>query len=64
MLISEATLGAAKTCGGCDAPAEIQMNGYGGPDERVAWCAQCALQLARKILEDLCELHTKGGRHG
>lgn len=51
-------------CGG-DTPAVIEMHGYGdGPHGSCHWCADCALQLARKITEDLCELLTKGGRHG
>lgn len=46
-------------------PAVIKASGYG--DDEIGdcnWCADCALQLAREILEDLCELRIKGGRHG
>jgi len=39
---------------------EIIMWGYAEGD--VALCRSCALQLARKLLEDLCEL--AGDRHG
>jgi hypothetical protein len=50
-------------CGGED--AEITMLGYGddGPGN-CHWCVECALQLVRKIMEDVCELRTKAGRHG
>jgi len=27
-------------------------------------CLDCALQLSRKLLEDVCEIATSGGRHG
>ena len=50
-------------CGGED--ADIVMIGYG--DDQVGdcnWCADCAMQLARMLMEDLCELKTTGGRHG
>lgn len=51
-------------CGACGAPAEIEMHGYIEGDTSCNWCAGCALQMARKLLGDLCELLTKGGRHG
>jgi hypothetical protein len=44
-------------CGG-DTPEVIAMFGYGGGTRH--WCAACAMQLARKILEDLCELKQRG----
>lgn len=49
---------------GCD----IWMRGYGCDIESkethdVLLCRDCATQLARKILEDICEF-TKGGRNG
>jgi hypothetical protein len=27
-------------------------------------CSDCAMQLARKLLEDLCAVLTREGRHG
>jgi hypothetical protein len=42
-------------------PSEIVMFGYCG-DAGIVLCRSCALQLARKLLEDLCELD--GDRHG
>jgi hypothetical protein len=52
-------------CDNCHEPAVIQMHGYGdGPSGTCNWCADCALQVVRKTSEDLCELLTKGGRHG
>jgi hypothetical protein len=52
-------------CDYCGEDAEITMTGYGDDySGNCHWCADCAMQLARKILEDLCELKTKGGRHG
>jgi hypothetical protein len=53
------------TCDYCQEPAVIEMHGYGdGPTGTCAWCADCALQVVRKTSEDLCELLSKGGRHG
>jgi hypothetical protein len=53
------------TCDYCQAPAVITMNGYGDSEtSRCNWCADCAMQPAQKIMEDLCELLTAGGRHG
>jgi hypothetical protein len=52
-------------CDYCDEPAVIELRGYSGPDKpHVHWCKDCALQVVRKISEDLCELLTKGGRQG
>ena len=55
-------------CDYCQETAVIEMIGYGdGPRGMCHWCADCALQLVRKVMkvmEDLCELMTKGGRHG
>ena len=52
-------------CDYCGVPATITMRGYGDDQSGDCnWCSDCAMQLARKILEDLCELLTKGGRHG
>jgi hypothetical protein len=49
-------------CGGN--AAEITMRGYGDDESGDCnWCGDCAMQLARKILEDFCELRVKGGRH-
>lgn len=52
-------------CDYCGGDAVIQMVGYGdGKNDTCHWCMDCALQLVRKISEDLCELLTRGGRHG
>jgi hypothetical protein len=51
------------TCTACGKrPGPIWMYGY--TDGELLLCPDCALQLVRKILEDLCELLTRGGRHG
>lgn len=55
---------ALATCDCCEAPALIEFHRYAGSGARCNWCSGCAMQLARKILEDLCELLTKDGRHG
>jgi hypothetical protein len=50
-------------CGGAE--AVISMFGYGDDfSGNCHWCANCAMQLVRKLMEDLCELQTQGGRHG
>ena len=41
---------------------EIVMEGYAEGLARVALCKTCATQLARKLLEDICEM--EGDRHG
>ena len=46
----------------CGNEATIIMSGYA--ESGLDLCSGCALQLARKITEDLCELLTVGGRHG
>ena len=52
-------------CDYCQAPAEVTMMGYGDDASgNCHWCSDCAMQLVRKIMEDLCELRTAGGRHG
>jgi hypothetical protein len=64
-LVKTAGPQAEASCGGgCASPAAVEMHGYVADGVRLNLCAECALQLARKILEDLCELHTHGGRHG
>jgi hypothetical protein len=50
-------------CNNCGHAAKITMHGY-GEGGTCDLCADCAMQLARKIMEDLCELLAKGGRHG
>jgi hypothetical protein len=40
------------------------MHSYADKDGDLFLCMDCALQLVRKITEDLCELLTAGGRHG
>jgi len=49
-------------CHACGAPAVIEMCDYS--DGFSFLCADHAMQLARKIMEDLCELLTRGGRYG
>lgn len=49
---------------GVGEPAKITMTGYAEEGAVIHLCKDCALQLSRKLLEDLCELDTKGGRHG
>ena len=52
-----------RNCDGChEVSAVISMHFYS--EGFMDLCSDCALQLARKLLEDLCELLTKGGRHG
>ena len=48
----------------CKRPAAIGMLCYAHNDEGLFLCSDCALQLVRKITEDLCELLTRSGRHG
>jgi hypothetical protein len=48
----------------CKRPAAIEMHGYAHKDQSIFLCSDCALQLVRKITEDLCELLTRGGRRG
>jgi len=45
----------------CKKQGEIAMRGYSANTDLVL-CRSCALQLARKLLEDLCALN--GDRHG
>jgi hypothetical protein len=52
------------TCDCCQAPAILEMHGYGKGRGTCRWCKDCALQVIRKTSEDLCELLTAGGRHG
>ncbi len=48
-------------CGACGKVwAEITMWGYA--EANLELCTSCALQLGRKLLEDICVFH--GGRHG
>jgi hypothetical protein len=56
---------AQRNCDSCGkVPAAIQMRGYSEGASDIQLCAECALQLVRKLSEDLCELLTKAGRHG
>ena len=50
-------------CQGCGQPATIFMTGDSRETGGLVWCSDCALQISRKLLEDLCALLTKGGRH-
>jgi len=48
-------------CTNCGKPkAEILMTGYAADDANLLLCPFCATQLARKLLEDLCELAVTG----
>ena len=52
-----------KTCTGCEKrKASLYYLGYAEDQAFVFLCAFCATQLARKILEDVCDLN--GDRHG
>jgi hypothetical protein len=52
------------TCTSCrKRPAEIRMHGYTEVDP-FHLCDDCALLLARALLEDLCDLRTLNGRNG
>ncbi len=52
------------SCSYCDRElARIWMRGYATGHEDIALCRDCAMQLVRKLTEDLCEF-TKGGRNG
>ena len=56
--------GKVPTCSSCaDVDAVIEMHGYAEGIASVYLCRDCALQLTRKLLEDLCEVVT-GNRHG
>ena len=51
-------------CVGCrKRPSEICMHGYTDVDPLLL-CDECALLLARKLLEDLCNLRTLNGSTG
>jgi hypothetical protein len=50
-------------CDACHQRAvAIHIHGYASDDAVMDICQCCALQLARKLLEDLCDL--LGDRHG
>jgi hypothetical protein len=56
--------GSIPTCSSCAVrDAVIEMHGYAEETRSAYLCRDCALQLARKLLEDLCEVVT-GDRHG
>ena len=42
---------------------QVWMRCYAVKDADIVLCINCAAQLARKLLEDLCEV-IHGGRHG
>jgi len=66
MLISlyeEAGLVAREACDSCDHETPvIEFHGYSEGSSDIQLCGNCALQLARKLLEDLCDL--AGNRYG
>jgi hypothetical protein len=45
----------------CDKPAELFFHSYS--EDYLLLCRNCALQLSRKLLEDLCGI-IAGDRHG
>ena len=56
---------ALRECDACrKVNAALEMHGYSERSSNICLCAECALQLSRKLLEDLCELLTKSGRRG
>ncbi len=61
-LIRESKLAIPTTCTGCEKEAEILVHGYAENTSDLRLCRMCALQLSRKLLDDLCEL--AGDRHG
>lgn len=52
-----------KYCFYCDEESFTVMRGYAVGYTDIVLCRDCAMQLLRKLSEDLCEF-TKGGRHG
>jgi hypothetical protein len=52
-----------KCTANCGRPQQVLMTGYAEDSRELRLCRDCALQLARKLLEDLCEL-VAGDRHG
>jgi len=65
MLAQEFTVmmgGEIPKCVCCERPSQVAMIGYAESSQLVVLCSFHALQLSRKILEDLCEL--AGDRHG
>ena len=56
--------GEIPVCASCDElDSVIEMHGYAEGQASIFLCQNCALQLARKLMEDLCEVLT-GDRHG
>lgn len=51
-------------CGNCGQVAEILIISFSDRKGGLTWCSDCAMQLARILLEDICALRSKGGRHG
>lgn len=54
------------SCASCELQFDILivMHHYATNESNIVLCTDCAKQLARKILEDICEIDTKSGRHG
>jgi hypothetical protein len=48
-------------CSSCKGEARIMMSGYAENGAHTYLCQYHALQLVRKIMEDICDLY--GGRH-
>lgn len=54
-----------EACGHCNERAgEIRIWGYAPNETTLELCRDCAKQLARMLLEDICAIDSKGGRHG
>ena len=62
MVITESDGVFGVKCGCCDNVATVLMWNYAESEARILLCRHHALQLSRKLLEDLCEL--AGDRHG
>jgi len=55
----------SKVCNSCrEVEPKVWMRSYAENGANILLCRDCSLQLSRKLLEDICELDTKGGRHG
>jgi hypothetical protein len=52
-------------CNGCkDGYGNILMHGYAEKKAHILLCVDCAKQLCRKLMEDICDIDSKGGRCG
>ena len=60
--LSEAAGVPVPNCDNCPCVSTIALTGYS--ERGFNLCSECALQLVRKLTEDLCELLARGGRNG